>query len=154
MKLSRRADYALRVLVTLTDRLGLGPTSMTQLAKVNDVPRRFLEQIMADMRQQGWVESVAGRHGGFILAQPPDKLTMGQVIRHFDGIVDPVGCVSVSDHQPCTQARYCRFRRVLLEIRNFTAQHLDNATLAAIARGEPVSDTEVFSLELCAGDGI
>jgi len=154
MKLSRRADYGLRVLVTLTDRIGLGPTSMTQLAKANDVPRRFLEQIMADMRQQGWVESVAGRHGGFILAQPPDKLTMGQVIRHFDGIVDPVGCVSVSDHQPCTQSRFCRFRRVLLEIRNFTAQHLDNATLASVAKSEPVSDTEVFSLELCAGDGI
>ncbi|AMV22078.1 RrF2 family transcriptional regulator [Planctomyces sp. SH-PL14] len=154
MKLSRRADYALRVLVALTERYGQGPTSMSLLARENDVPRKFLEQIMADMRHQGWVESTPGRHGGFVLAQAPEKLTMGQVVRHFDGAVEPVGCLSVTNHQPCSQARLCRFRRILLEIRNFINQHLDNATLADIVTREPVQDTEVFSLELCAGDGI
>ena len=154
MRLSRKADYALRVLFTLVEKQGNGPLSMNQLAKENDVSKRFLEHIMLDLKEQGWVASSPGRNGGYVLAQAPDRITMGQVVRHFDGLMAPIGCVSVSQNEPCSQAYRCRFRRVLLEIRNITARHLDNLTLAQVAGIEPVSDREVFTLELVAGDGI
>jgi Rrf2 family protein len=156
MKLSRKADYALRVLFTLVERWGQsqGPISMNELAKKNDVSKRFLEHIMLDLKSQGWVESSPGRTGGYVLAQPPERITLGQVVRHFDGILAPVGCVSISNFEGCSQAGNCRFRRVLLEIRNLTASHMDNATLAQVARNEPVTDREVFNLELIGGDGI
>jgi Rrf2 family protein len=154
MKLSRKADYALRVLFTLVEHQGAGPLSMNQLAKKNDVPKRFLEHIMLDLKDQGWVDSSPGRKGGYVLTQAPTGITMGQVVRHFDGLMAPVGCVSVSRNERCTQAPFCRFRRVLLEIRNLTARYLDNLTLAHIAGNEPVGDHEVFALELVAGDGI
>jgi len=154
MKLSKKADYALRVLFDLVERAGEGPVSMNELAKRNDVPKSFLEHIMLDLKGQGWVESTPGRKGGYVLAQDPERITMGQVVRHFDGLMAPIGCVSVARHEPCSQAPNCRFRRVLLEVRNQTAQYMDNATLARVALNKPVSDQEVFTLEFTGGDGI
>jgi Rrf2 family protein len=154
VKLSTKTDYALRVLMTLVDHWGTEPLSMTYLAKINDVPKRFLEHIMLDLKERGWVESTTGRKGGYILAVAPERITMGQVVRHFDGLMAPVGCVSVTQNETCTQSQRCRFRRILLEIRNLTARYLDNMTLAQIAETGPVGDHEVFALELVAGDGI
>jgi len=154
MKLSKKADYALRVLFDLVERAGQGPVSMNDLAKHNDVPKRFLEHIMLDLKEQGWVASSPGRKGGYVLARDPERITMGQVVRHFDGLMAPIGCVSIERHEPCSQAPTCRFRRVLLEVRNQTAQYMDNATLARVAGNKPVGDQEVFTLEFTGGDGI
>lgn len=154
MKLSRKSDYALRVLMTLVDRWGGRPISMNEMAKLNDVPKRFLEHIMLELKSQGWVASAPGRTGGYILATAPERITLGQVIRHFDGILAPVSCVSVSGFEGCTQSGRCRFRRVMLDIRGMIAEYLDNFTLAKVAANVPVEDREVFRLELISGDGI
>lgn len=157
MRLSKKTDYALRVLFHLVDRWNTDepdPISMTELAKRNDVPKRFLEHIMLDLKKQGWVASTPGRHGGYVLARDPNEITMGQVVRYFDGVLAPIGCVSVTQHEPCSQSSVCRFRRVLLEIRNMTARFMDNATLASINMSPPVTNQEVFTLELTHGDGI
>ncbi|ODA34174.1 RrF2 family transcriptional regulator [Planctopirus hydrillae] len=154
MKLSRKADYALRILITLAARFGESPISLSELARMNDAPKRFLEHIVLDLKSQGWIESSPGRKGGYVLAQPPEQITMGQVIRFFDGVIAPSPCVSTSAHRPCSQARLCRFRRVLLEIRNFASRYLDNMTLARLIELDPVEDHEVFALELASGDGI
>ncbi len=154
MKLSRKADYALRVLLTLVERNGQGPLAMSELARVNDVPKRFLEHIMLSLKSQGWVDSSPGRKGGYFLAAEPERITMGQVVRHFDGLMAPIGCVSEARFQPCSQAPTCRFRGVLLQVRNTTAGFLDNITLAQLATTPPVADKEVFALTFTAGDGI
>ena len=154
MKLSRKADYALRVMLTLVERRGDGPLSMTELARLNDVPKRFLEHIMLDLKSQGWVDSAPGRKGGYRLVRDPAGITMGQVVRHFDGLMAPMGCVSLTRFEPCSQAPACRFRRVLLEVRNSTAQFLDNLTLAQVAQNAPVPDREVFAFTFAGGEGI
>ena len=127
---------------------------MSDLARRNDVPKRFLEHIMLDLKKQGWVASSPGRKGGYILAKDPAEITMGQVVRYFDGILAPIGCVSVTHNEPCSQSGSCRFRRVLLDIRNMTAQYMDRATLASVYANQPVSSQEVFSLNLIGGEGI
>lgn len=154
MKLSRKSDYALRALFTLVENYGRGPISIREIAERNDVPRRFLEQIMLDMKSRGWVESVAGRDGGFLLAKSPDEITMGQVVRHFDGILAPITCVSTSHYEPCSQEGVCRFRRVLLDIRNYVSRLMDDATLSRVFTGEIVRREEVFSPEMVYGEGI
>jgi Rrf2 family protein len=154
MKLSRKSDYALRALFTLVGLQGRGPVSIRELAEKNDIPRRFLEQIMLDMKQQGWVESIPGRVGGFQLAKDPAQITMGEIVRHFDGILAPIGCVSTSHYEPCTQEGSCRFRRVLLDIRNYVVRLMDGATLAGVFAGAVVRQDEVFSREMMYGDGI
>ena len=131
MKLSMKSDYALRVLVTLVEHYGGGPIPIRELARRNDVPKRFLEHIMLDLKAQGWVRSVPGRDGGYVLAKAPESIAMGEVVRHFDGVIGPIACVSTSHYERCSQEPVCRFRRVLLEIRNFTARLMDQSTLAS-----------------------
>ncbi len=154
MKLSRKSDYALRALVTLAGRGSLGHMSIRELAEINDVPRRFLEQIMLELKAKGIVRSIAGRVGGFELAQPPELITMGRIVRIFDEMLSPIPCVSASHYEPCSQESVCRFRRVLLDIRNYTARRMDEATLASIAAGSPVERTEVFNPEFEFAEGI
>jgi Rrf2 family protein len=154
MKLSRKTDYALRAIFDLADQPAGLPVSIRALAERNDIPKRFLEQIMLELRGLGWVRSVAGREGGYVLAADPNALTMGQIVRHFDGILAPVWCVSVTSYEPCSQESRCRFRRILLEIRNYTARVMDNASIARILSSSPVSRQEVFSDQMIGGLGI
>lgn len=153
MKISRKSDYALRALFGLIDSDGKSPVSIRELAEKYDVPRRFLEQIMLELKTKGWVRSVAGRDGGFLLAKKPEEITMGEIVRHFDGILAPIGCVSTTHYEPCSQESVCRFRRVLLDIRNYTARRME-ATLAAVFAGPVVKREEVFSIEFIGGEGI
>lgn len=151
MRVSKKTDYALRVLFTLVDHFGGAPIPIRELARRNDVPKRFLEQIMLDLKTRGWVKSEAGIRGGYVLAKKPEKITMGEIVRHFDGILAPISCVSVKGYERCSQEPTCKFRRVFLDARNFVANLMDKATLAEVAKGAPVSKQEV---DFIGGAGI
>jgi len=151
VRVSKKTDYAIRALMTLVEHYGSAPIPIRELARRNDVPKRFLEQIMLDLKTQGWVTSVAGIRGGYVLAKKPEKITMGDVIRHFDGILAPIGCVSVTGYERCSQEPVCKFRRVFLDVRNYVANAMDRASLADVSRGAPVSKREVGFM---GGEGI
>ena len=153
MWVSKKTDYALRVLFTLVDHFGGTPIPIRELARRNDVPKRFLEQILLDCKSQGWVESTAGIRGGYSLAKNPAKITMGEVVRHFDGILAPIDCVSVTGYKRCSQEPVCRFRRVFFDARNYVASLMDRTTLAEVAKSLPVSKHEV-STGFTGGEGI
>jgi Rrf2 family protein len=154
MQLSMRTDYALRALFTLVEHYGSQPIPIAELARRNDVPKRFLEHIMLDLKERGWVSSVAGKRGGYILARNPERITMGEVVRHFDGYLAPLACVSVTDYKRCSQEPVCRFRRIMLESRNMVARLMDQSSLADVMRGHPVTDREVTTLQGVDGEGI
>jgi Rrf2 family protein len=154
MRISKKTDYALRALFTLVEHYGRGPIPIRELARRNDVPKRFLEQIVLDLKRQGWVDSLPGVRGGILLAKPPGKITMGEVVRHFDGIIAPIDCVSVSGYQRCSQESVCRFRRVFLDVRNYATQLMDSSTLESVAKGAPVARKEVLASGFVGGEGI
>lgn len=154
MKISMKSDYALRVLMTLVENYGHDPISIRELASRNAVPKRFLEHIMLDLKSQGWVESLPGKSGGYVLSKRPDEIRLGEVVRHFDNLIAPISCVSVNQYQACSQQNTCRFRRVFLNVRNTTARLMDNTTLAAAFAGLPVQQQEIFDEELMGGAGI
>jgi Rrf2 family protein len=156
MRVSKKTDYALRVMFTLVDHYGGQPIPIRELARRNDVPKRFLEQIMLALKTQGWVDSSAGIRGGYFLAKHPSKITMGQIIRYFDGILAPIDCVSVTGYQRCSQESVCRFRRVFYNARNFVANLMDSATLEEVAKGTPLSPKELNSgyAGFIGGEGI
>jgi len=154
MRVSKKTDYALRTLFTLVDHFGSGPIPIRELARRNDIPKKFLEQIMLALKERGWVQSVPGLRGGYHLARNPEKITMGEVVRHFDGLLAPIECVSVGGYKRCSQEPVCRFRRVFLDARNYVTNLMDHATLAEVAKGLPVAQKEVFVPDLMGGDGI
>jgi Rrf2 family protein len=143
MRVSKKTDYALRALFTLVEHHGGAPIPIRELARRNDVPKRFLEQIMLGLKSQGWVDSTAGIRGGYFLARNPTKITMGEVVRYFDGILAPIDCVSVTGYQRCSQESVCRFRRVFFDARNYVAKLMDAATLAEVAKGSPLTTKEL-----------
>jgi Rrf2 family protein len=143
MKLSKKTDYALRVLFTLVEHYGCGPIPIRELARRNEAPKRFLEHIMLEMKSRGWVDSTPGKHGGYVLAKSPDTIMMGEVVRHFDGVLAPIGCVSVTDYQPCRQSSVCRFRRFFMDIRNDIARKMDQASLASVYADRPLGPGEL-----------
>jgi Rrf2 family protein len=153
MRVSRKTDYALRSLFTLVEHYGGVPIPIRELARRNDTPKRFLEQIMLELKGRGWVDSTAGPHGGYFLAKNPGQIMMGEVVRHFDGILAPIDCVSVTGYQRCTQEPVCRFRRVFLDARNYVAGVMDRSSLADVAKGTPVSQHEVAD-GFTGGEGI
>jgi Rrf2 family protein len=153
MQVSKKTDYALRALFTLVEHYNGTPIPIRELARRNDIPKRFLEQIMLALKAKGWVDSLAGMRGGYVLAKNPAKITMGEVVRHFDGILAPIACVSLSGYKRCSQEPVCRFRRVFFDIRNYVTGVMDQSTLAQVARGAPVSKQEVWA-GFVEGEGI
>ena len=138
MRVSKRTDYALRVLLSLAEKEQAGPVAIHDLAERNGIPKRFLEQIMLKLKAQGWVRSRQGVRGGYYLAKSPDRITIGEVVRHFEGVLAPIGCVSVTAPTPCAQEATCLLRRVFGEIRDHTAHLLDMMTLADVVAGKPL----------------
>jgi len=138
---------------TLVDHYGGQPIPIRELARRNDVPKRFLEQIMLSLKAKGWVDSSAGVRGGYFLAKNPTRITLGEIVRHFDGILAPIDCVSVTGYQRCSQESVCRFRRVFYDARNYVASLMDRTTLAEVAKGLPLSTQEVFT-GFIGGEGI
>jgi Rrf2 family protein len=135
MKISKKTDYALRAMFYLVDHYGAGPIPIARLARQNAVPKKFLEHIMLDLKSQGWVRSVPGKKGGYELAKRPERITMGEIVRYFDGLIAPIHCVSVNHYKACSQERRCRFRHLFLEIRDNTARAMDRASLRSVAGG-------------------
>ena len=154
MKLSNRTDYALRALFTLVECTDKELVSTRKLAERNDIPKKFLEQILMELKAKGWIESVTGKRGGYRLAKPASKITMGEVIRHFDGSLGPIACVSSTAYKCCSQESVCRFRRLLLDTRNYVTGLMDRSTLESVFKAEPVTRDEVFKETLIYGAGI
>ena len=153
MKVSKKTDYALRALFEIA-KLKDGSISIRELAENTDVPRRFLENIMLEMNKAGWVKSIPGRYGGYVLARKADDITLGEVIRYFEGMIAMISCVSVSSYEPCSQESKCHFRRVFLNIRNLTAQILDKMTIASCLGQNPVTKEDILKEEFVGGLGI
>ncbi len=153
MKLSKKSDYALRAMMTLASEPGR-LFSIRTIAEINDIPRRFLEHIMLDLKNQGWVKGIPGRDGGYILAIEPSELTVGSIVRYFDEMLAPIECVSVKAYCKCSQEQSCKFRRLFLNLRNQAASVLDSTTVADLQSFEPVTTQELEKSGFMHGEGI
>ncbi len=151
MQLSMRTDYALRALFTLAEHHGGPPIPIVELARRNDIPKPFLEQIMLDLKAGKWVKSLPGKKGGYLLAKDPARIMMGEIVRHFDGYLAPIACVSLTDYKRCTQEPVCRFRHIMRDARNMVARLMDHSSLAEAIRAAPHASKDWFGLD---GDGI
>lgn len=136
MKLSKRGEYALRSLINLgiAAKVGRRLVRVTELANAEDLPVKFLEQVVQQLREAGYVESERGKHGGYRLAKPADKILIGQVVRLIDGPLAPIGCVSQTAYEPCNcpDEAHCGLRMLMLDVRNAIASILDRYSLADV----------------------
>lgn len=136
MKLSRKGEYALRSLISLGIAVEVNRklVQVSELADNEQLPVKFLEQIMQALKEAGLVESMRGKFGGYRLAKPARSITIGQVVRLIDGPLAPIGCVSQTAYEKCTcpDESHCGLRMLMLDVRNAIAGILDRYTLADV----------------------
>lgn len=106
---------------------------ISDLAAAEYIPKKFLEQILLELKKHGILYSRMGKGGGYALAKSPDKVFLGDIIRTLDGPLAPVPCVSKSAYVKCIECkdeRTCEIRRVMKVVRDSTSRILDNTSLA------------------------
>ena len=134
--LTRKGKYGLKAMLALVREHGHGPMLIGELAEQDRIPKKFLESILLDLKHRGLVQSRKGPHGGYQLGRPPDRISVGEVIRALDGPLALVSCVSQTAYAPCEECvteRDCAVRRVFQRVRDETARILDGTSLAAAA---------------------
>jgi Rrf2 family protein len=134
-QLSKRTQYSLRALYALTRKFGEGPVLITTLAEAETIPKKFLEQILVSLKSAGFVASKKGKGGGYVLAQPPEKITIGSVIRAIEGPLAPLPCASETRFRKCDECvdiQTCGTRIVMRQVRDAMAAILDETTLAMV----------------------
>lgn len=130
--LSKRAKYGLRALVHLAQHQGEGPLQIANIAETLHIPRKFLEAILLDLRNEGILQSRKGREGGYYMERAPDTIPLGRIIRFIDGPLAAVPCVSQTAYahcDDCPSEQTCVIRCIMKEVRDATASILDAATL-------------------------
>jgi Rrf2 family protein len=136
MKLSKKGEYALRSLINLgiAAEVGRSLVQVSELADNEQLPVKFLEQIMQVLKEEGIIQSARGKFGGYRLAKPASKITIGAVVRLIDGPLAPIGCVSQTAYEKCTcpDEEHCGLRMLMLDVRNAIAGILDRYTLADV----------------------
>lgn len=135
MRISNKTDYALRALFVLVASPEERPVSAREIADRSKIPRKFLEQIMRELKERGVVQSVPGKHGGYRLARSAADISVGEVVRYFDGLHGPAPCACLEcSVGTCPHESACHFRGLFVDIRDYAARLLDGSTLESVYR--------------------
>jgi Rrf2 family transcriptional regulator, cysteine metabolism repressor len=136
MTVSQKCQYALRAIFELAKRPTDRPTSIAEIATKQAIPRRFLELILNELRQGGFVESRRGVQGGYLLAVSPASLSAGEIIRFVDGPLAPAKCVGDQDDCECPMLGNCAFMDLWKRARDAVADVYDNTTFQDLLDAE------------------
>lgn len=134
MRLTKRGEYALRAMIDLgmAQEIGRPMVQIAELASKENIPIKFLEAILVELKEAGYLESKRGKHGGYTLKKPMDTIRIGDVVRKLEGPLAPIACVSQNFYQRCScpDEVHCGLRMLMLDVRNAIADILDRFTLA------------------------
>jgi Rrf2 family protein len=131
MKIGYKCDYALKAILELSSKYldnKEGVVSIQELAKLGDMPMKFLEHILLALKKGGFLNSKRGIKGGFSLARPPSEITVGDVARFIEGPIAPISCIEEENYGGCNDIRTCIFRDVWKEVANSISLVIDTLT--------------------------
>jgi Rrf2 family protein len=135
--LSRKTKYAIKALIALAEHGPEAPVRIADLAREQQIPPKFLELILLELRNQGILRSRKGKGGGYLLARDPGAIYLGQIVRMFDGPLAPVPCASQTAYVPCSDCpseAVCGVHLAMKKVRDATAKILDGTSLAQLLR--------------------
>jgi Rrf2 family protein len=135
-RISKETQYAIRAIFDLARRDPDTVVSSGEVARNQYVPQRFLESILVRLRDDGLVESRRGAAGGYRLAVNPGNLTVGRVIRLFEGDLAPVDCQACGGQEHCNLENDCAFASMWLRTRQIVAYLYDTTTFADLMEGK------------------
>ncbi len=146
MKITYKGDYALKTILDLALHYDSGLVTIHELAKQADIPIKFLEQVLLDLKRGGFVDSRRGKVGGYLLAKSPSKIKVGDIIRFIDGPIEPIACVE-KKYSGCSDIYKCVFRKIWQEVTEATSRIVNNITVEDLVnRVKAAQKTFVYSI--------
>ncbi len=140
MRVTYKGDYALKTILDLALHDGDMPIAIHDLAKRSDIPVKFLEQILLDLKRGWFVISRRGKVGGYLLARPASKITVAEVIRFIDGPIEPIACVD-NKYRDCSDISKCIFRDIWRRVSEAVCGIIDEITFEDLAKKVRKSDS-------------
>jgi len=137
--LSKKSKYAIHALVYLARQKEHEPIQIQKIAETQNMPRKFLEAILLDLKNAGMLISRKGRFGGYLLSRKPEEINLADVIRIFDGALAHLPCVTHKYYERCDECvdeNICGVRDIFMQLRNETVEMLKKATLSEIMHRE------------------
>jgi Rrf2 family protein len=131
--LTQKSRYALRSLLYLVEEAGGSPVQLGRIAETQNIPPKYLELIMLDLKKAGLVKSLRGPRGGYQITRAPEEISFGDIVRALEGPIALVSCASVNFYAPCGDCHdeaSCAIRRAFAIIRDRTTEILDGISLA------------------------
>jgi Rrf2 family protein len=133
--LAKKTRYAILAVIKLAREYGNGAILISDIAKSENIPQRFLENILLELKKLGILGSKLGKSGGYYLLKSPREVSLVDIVRHFEGTIALMSCVSEKAYQPCEfckDVETCKIRVVFKEIRDTTYAILQNSTLDSL----------------------
>ena len=129
MQITYKGDYSLKAILYLATQYNKGIITINDLAKRLDIPVKFLEQVLLDLKRGGFVDSKRGAKGGYFLRKHPKEIKVGDVIRFIEGPIEPIACANKDKlYKGCKDIYHCVFRDIWIEIAKSTSNIVDNIT--------------------------
>jgi len=139
--LSKKAKYAIHALVKLAKEYRKGPMLIRDIAESENIPQKFLENILLELKNVGIVASRKGKGGGYYLLKSPAEVNLAMIIRLFDGAIGMIPCVTYIYYEKCEECQdenICGVRAVFKEVRDLTVELLKKSTLEEIIKKEKI----------------
>lgn len=130
--ISKKTQYAMLALTKLAKEYGKGPIPISEIATSERIPQRFLENILLEIKKMGILGSRLGKAGGYYLIKKPEEVSLGDIVRQFEGTIAMIYCISEKAYQPCEfckDEKNCKIRKVFKEVRDNTLSILQRSTL-------------------------
>ena len=140
MRISTKGRYGLRVMLELSLREGHGPVMMSAIAENQDLSRKYLHNLLTSLKAAGLVRSVRGAGGGYVLARPPAKILVSDVVRALEGSFSPVDCID--DSTLCTRSSACVTREVWQKLGTAMEEVLSSITVEYLANLQKERNTD------------
>ncbi len=127
MILSTKGRYGLKAIFELSVNYGLGPVSLKKISEKYDISESYLEQLFAKLKKDGYIDTIRGPQGGYMLAKKPEEITVGMVLRTLEGDIKTSDCIN---NEVCSRESICATRVIFEKIENSINNVIDNITLA------------------------
>lgn len=135
--MSKKAKYAINAMVHLARKHGEGPITIGEIATTENIPQKFLEAILLELKNAGLLSSKKGKGGGYYMIKSPSEVNMADIMRLMDGPIALLPCVSYKYYERCEECKdetTCSIRKVFFEVRNKTVDMLKEASLDTVIR--------------------
>lgn len=136
MQISHKTDYSLKIILHLSGCYPESSAHIQQIADAQDIPKKFLEQILLLLKKGGFVASKQGPQGGYFLTKAPEEITVGDVIRFVEGPIQPISCIAPGAEESCSFASVCVFRDIWKDVETAIANVIDTVSFRDLVERE------------------